>query len=145
MSAVLSHREAARRVASRVFREPYYPLTYKRTGASILSEPLYGPVLKSHWPLRLKELNRFWKTPFCSEMPLNGAMRYVNTISNAYASLPYPISRVYRLFIGEWRHNRGKNVGKGIFLQYFAHFIKGESKVTSTNLGKIGKKGVGKP
>jgi hypothetical protein len=105
--------EKVRKIACRIFREPYYLKSHVRRGDRFLSEPLYGPALKSHWPLRLKELTNFWRTPFSTEIPLSKALRYVSTIARAYTSLPFPLGRVYRLTIGEWRFNRGRNVKKG--------------------------------
>jgi hypothetical protein len=138
--ASLYRNEEVRRIACRIFREPYYLTTHARRGDRFLSEPLYGPPLKSHWPLRLKELTNFWRSPFSTEIPLPKATRYANIVSRAYNSLPFPLHRVYRLSIGEWRFNRGKNVKKGKLTTRSLHLFLGESKVTATNLGKIGKK-----
>lgn len=120
MSA-LARREEVRKVACKIFHEAYFPTLQKRTGQALLSEPLYGPKLKSHWPLRLRELTSFWRNPFSTEIPLPNATKYASKVAYAHSSLPYPLSRVYRLFISEWRHNRGKNVKKGKedFYKYF--------------------------
>lgn len=87
--------------------------------------PLYGPQLKSHWPLRVAEVTRFWRTQYNTEIPLGKAVDYVDRLSRAFHLLPYPQTRIYRQSIGLWRHNRGKMAKRG------------ESKVTSTNLGRI--------
>lgn len=117
--------EDLRQAAARIFRQAYIPKPIRRTGQQILMAPLYGPQLKSYWPLRMTELSRFWRTQYNTEIPLSNAVRYVDRLTRALHLLPYPQSRIYRQSIGLWRHNRGKMARRG------------ESKITSTNLGRI--------
>lgn len=109
-----------------------------RGGTRILAERLMGPVLQSHWPLRLVDVTKSWNSRFSAIAGLPKIRAFCTPLREAYQGLPYPLSRVYRLSIAEFRFNRGKSVRKGNdgLLMHCKDFV-GQAKITSTNLGKI--------
>lgn len=118
--------EQLRQISCSVFRQPFHAASHRRTASRHLSAPLWGPVLKSYWPLRLKDFNAHGTSLFSSLIPLASAGRVTNALCISNRRLALPLRAVYRMAIGEWRRNRGQQTMR-----------KGATKEFSANLGNF--------
>jgi hypothetical protein len=99
------------------------------TAEKHLKRPLWGPVLKCYWNLRMKDFSKYWSSRFSSQTPLNSSYCVVNQMNLSNRLLPLPLLAVYRTTIGEWRRNREQQTLK-----------KGVKRISVTNLGNLSKK-----